>query len=97
MFVDRAHTHAAVEAVSATAAAEQPEGWRFVPDTNHPAWVSVGTPVGPGKDTHGTLGPISGKAVGAPNTVQTVRCRNTQTWQRNNVDPGQKRWLQEHC
>ena len=23
----------------------------------HPAWVSVGTPVGPGKDTHGTLGP----------------------------------------
>ena len=26
--------------------------------------------MGPGKDTHGTLGPISGKAVGGPNTVQ---------------------------
>ena len=28
MYVDRAHTHAAVEAVSAVAAAEQPGGWR---------------------------------------------------------------------
>ena len=26
--------------------------------------------MGPGKDTHGTLGPISGKAVGGPNTIQ---------------------------
>ena len=25
----------------------------------------MGTPIGPGKDTHGTLGPINGKAVGA--------------------------------
>ena len=23
----------------------------------HPAWASEGTPVGPGKDAHGTLGP----------------------------------------
>ena len=30
----------------------------------------MGSPVGPGKDTRGTLGPISGKAVGGPNTVQ---------------------------
>ena len=30
----------------------------------------MGTPVGAGKDTHGTLGPINGKAVGGPNTVQ---------------------------
>ena len=29
----------------------------------HPAWASEGTPVGPGKDTHG---PDSGKAVGGP-------------------------------
>ena len=49
---------------------QQPEGWRFVPDTIL-VWVSVGTPVGPGKDTHGVhWGPISGRAVGGPNTVQ---------------------------
>ena len=32
------------------------EGWRFCPRC-HPAWASEGTPVGPGKDTHSTLGP----------------------------------------
>ena len=70
MYVDRAHTHAAVEAVSAVAAAEQqPEGWRFVPDTIllwyqwAPQWVPARTPT-----VH--WGPISGKAVGGPNTVQ---------------------------
>ena len=43
-------------------------GWRFVP-RYHLAWVSVGTPVGPGKDTHGTLGPVRGEAVGGPNNL----------------------------
>ena len=69
MYVDRAHTHAAVEAVSAVAAAEQqPEGWRFVFDTillgyqSAPQWVPAMTPT-----VH--WGPISGKAVGGPNTV----------------------------
>ena len=39
MYVERAHTHAAVEAVSAVAAAEQqPEGWRFVLDTILPGY-----------------------------------------------------------
>ena len=72
MYVDRAHTHAAVEAVSAVAAAEQPEGWRFVPDTILPGyqwapqWVPARTPT-----VH--WGPISGKAVGGPNTVQHSR------------------------
>ena len=62
--------HAAVAAVSAVAAAEQqPEGWRFVPDTILPGyqwapqWVPARTPT-----VH--WGPISGKAVGGPNTVQ---------------------------
>ena len=31
---------------------------------HHPGWVI--TPVGPGKDTHGTLGPSRRKAVGGP-------------------------------
>ena len=70
MNVDRAHTHAEVAAVSAVAAAEQqPEGWRFVLDTILPGyqwapqWVPARTPT-----VH--WGPISGKAVGGPNTVQ---------------------------
>ena len=70
MYVDRTRTHAAVAAVSAVAAAEQqPEGWRFVPDTILPGyqwapqWVPARTPT-----VH--WGPISGKAVGGPNTVQ---------------------------
>ena len=72
MYVDRAHTHAAVEAVSAVAAAEQHEGWRFVPDTIllgyqwAPQQVPARTPT-----VH--WGPISGKAVGGPNTVQHSR------------------------
>ena len=70
MYVDRAHTHATVGAVSAVAAAEQqPEGWRFVPDTILPGyqwapqWVPARTPA-----VH--WGPISGKAWVGPNTVQ---------------------------
>ena len=34
---------------------------------HHPGCVI--TPVGPGKDTHGTLGPVRGKAVGGPNNA----------------------------
>ena len=60
-------THAAVSAVAA--AEQQPEGWRFVPDTILPGyqwapqWVPART-----QTVH--WGPISGKAVGGPNTVQ---------------------------
>ena len=68
--VDRTRTHAAVIAVSAVATAEQqPKSWRFVPDTILPGyqwalrWVPARTPT-----VH--WGPISGKAVGGPNTVQ---------------------------
>ena len=70
MYVDRAHTHAAVEAVSVVAAAVAAAVfWRFVPDTILPGyqwapqWVPARTPT-----VH--WGPISGKAVGGPNTVQ---------------------------
>ena len=65
--VDRTRTHAAVSAVAA--AEQQPEGWRFVPNTIllgyqwAPQWVAARTPT-----VH--WGPISGKAVGGPNTVQ---------------------------
>ena len=58
--VCRTRTHAAV-----AAAEQQPEGWRFVLDTILPGyrWVPARTPT-----VH--WGPISGKAVGGPNTVQ---------------------------
>ena len=65
MYVDRAHTHTAVDAVSAVAAAEQPEGWRFVPDTFLPGyqwapqWVPARTP-------RGTLGPDQREGRGWP-------------------------------
>ena len=65
--VYRTHTHAAAAAVAA--AEQQPEGWRFVPDTILPGyqwapqWVPARTPT-----VH--WGPISGKAVGGPNIVQ---------------------------
>ena len=92
--VDRTRTHAAVIAASAVAAEEQqPEGWRFVPDTILPGqWVPARTPT-----VH--WGPISGKAVGGPNTVQhsSNSAETLQTWLRSNVDPGQERWQQEHC
>ena len=64
MYVDRTRTH--------TTAEQQPEGWRFVPDTILPGyqwapqWVPARTPT-----VH--WGPISGKAVGGPNTVQHSR------------------------
>ena len=68
-YVDRAHTHAAVEA-----AEQQPEGWRFVPDTIlsgyqwAPQWVPSRTPT-----VH--WGPISGMARTQFSTA--VQCRNT--------------------
>ena len=37
----------------------------------HPAWASEGTPVGPGKDTHGTLGPGQRGGRGWPDTNAT--------------------------
>ena len=58
----RMHTHAAVAAVSAASAAR---GLALCP-SYHPAWVSVGTPVGPGQDTHGTLGPDQREGRGWP-------------------------------
>ena len=99
MHVDRARTHAAVEAVSAVAAAEQQEGWRFVPDTILPGyqwapqWVPARTPT-----VH--WGPISGKAVGGPNSVQHNRsqCKKHPKYGSGATSmPGQERWQQEHC
>ena len=68
MHVDRTRTH------TVAAAEQQPEGWRFVPDTILPGyqwapqWVPARTPT-----VH--WGPISGKAVGGGgrNTVQHSR------------------------
>ena len=37
------------------------------------------TPVGPGKDTYGTLGPVRGKAVGGP-TTSHLHVRTTRTY-----------------
>ena len=41
----------------------------------HPVWASEGTPVGPGKDTHGTLGP--GKRGGCGWPTPTLQGRST--------------------
>ncbi len=48
----------------------------------HPAWVSVGTPVGPGKDTHGTLGPDQREGRGWPehSSAQQYSAETPQTW-----------------
>ena len=78
--VDPTRTHAAVSAVAA--AEQQPEGWRFVPDTILPGyqwapeWVPARTPT-----VH--WGPISGKAVGGPNhsLAQQYSAETRQTWQ----------------
>ena len=71
MYADHAHTHAAVASVSAE---QQPEGWRFVPDTILPGyqwapqWVPVRTPT-----VH--WGPINGKGRGWPAHSLTKQCR----------------------
>ena len=77
--VDHTRTRAAVSEVAA--AKQQPEGWRFVPDTILP-WVSVGTPVGPGKDTHGTLGADQREGRGWPehSSAQQYSAETRQTW-----------------
>ena len=62
--VDRTRTHAAVSAVAA--AEQQPEGWRFVPDTILPGYQWALQWVGPGKDTHGALGPDQREGRGRP-------------------------------
>ena len=87
--VDRAHTHAAVGAVSAVAAAEQqPEGWRFVLDTIlpwyqwAPQWVLAGTPT-----VH--WGPIFEKAVGGP-CDQTAQQYSAETPQTNGLGQNPK-------
>ena len=57
---------------------QQPEGWRFVPDTILPGY-QWDTPVGPGKDTHGTLGPDQRESRGWPmrsdSTVHSAETR----------------------
>ena len=65
--VDRTRTR--MQQLQQSQQLQQPEGWRFVPDTIllgyqwAPQWVPARTPT-----VH--WGPISGKAVGGPNTVQ---------------------------
>ena len=65
MLIARAH----MQQLQQSQQLQQPEGWRFVPDTILPGyqwahqWVPARTPT-----EH--WGPISGKAVGGPNTVQ---------------------------
>ena len=53
-------------------------GWRFVPDTILPG-SRRGTPVGPGKDTHGTLRPDQREGRGWPIKIRQLskQCRNT--------------------
>ena len=72
--VDHTRTRAAVSEVAA-------EGWRFVLDTILP-WVSVGTSVGPGKDTHGTLGADQREGCGWPehSSAQQYSAETRQTW-----------------
>ena len=65
--VDRRRTH--MQQLQLSQQLQQPGGWRFVPDTILPGyqwapqWVPARTPT-----VH--WGPISGKALGGPNTVQ---------------------------
>ena len=84
MYVDRTRTHAAVAAVSAIAAAEQqPEGWRFVPDTILPGyqWAPQWVPT----RTHGTLGNDQREGRGWPehSSAQQYSAETRQTWQRS--------------
>ena len=60
--VARVSTGSAVQQQCSSAA---DKGWRFVPDAILPR-ASEGTPVGPGKDTHGTLGPGQREGRGWP-------------------------------
>ena len=68
--VDRTRMHAAVAAVSATAAARGLALCLWY----HPVWVSVGTPVGPG-----TLGPDQREHRGWPDHSSTQQYRVQKT------------------
>ena len=93
--VYRTRTHAAVSAVAA--AEQQPEGWRFVPDTIS-AWVSVGPPVGPGKDTPRYTG---ARSAGRPWVARTqfstqqysAETRQTWEWSAGNKSTGDESLL----
>ena len=69
-----AHTHVAVAAVASVSAVAAARGLALCP-WYHPAWVSVGTPVGPGQDTHGTLGPDQREGRGWPVHSSTQQYR----------------------
>ena len=60
------HDHAQEHDYLTTSRLQQPRQWVGVLSKSHPGLC--GTPVGPCKDTHGTLGPVRGKAVGGPTT-----------------------------
>ena len=67
--------------VSTTTNTAQPQGLALC-SRCHLAWASEGTPVGPGKDTHGTLGPGKRGGRGWPTTIaQRAKCRTHQTVQ----------------
>ena len=78
--------HQFVKAVSAVAGSRAAARGLALCPWYHLAWVSVGTPVGPGKDTHGTLRPDQREVPWkhGPNSVlfflrygQNFLCRNT--------------------
>ena len=54
---------------------------------------SVARPVGPGKDTHGTRGPVRGKAVGGPTTSHDTRRTTRHTSSKRASQPGADRHL----
>ena len=60
-----AHQSASASVQLAAQSAAAAQGLALCP-RYHPAWVSEGTLVGPGKDTLGTPVPNSGEAVGGP-------------------------------
>ena len=67
--------------VSTTTNTAQPQGLALC-SRCHPAWASEGVPAGPGKDTHGTLGPGNRGGRGwSTTTAQRAKCRTHQTVQ----------------
>ena len=68
--------------MSTTTNTAQPQGLALCSRCN-PAWASEGTPVGPGKDTHGTLGPCKRDGRGWPTTTaqraKSPRTRQSKT------------------
>ena len=68
MSVKHEHEHVHDDCITSRLQAPQQKGWRFVTESSSSL---CGTPVGPGKDTHGTWGPVRGKAVRARQQVTT--------------------------